>query len=135
MRHPVVLYRELGATRFFGFQLLTLGAAAGALFQPFLLYFIARCLLDLSSEQISAWKYVVVYLDLLSITLVVLAWCLLASTALTLRNLEALKPHLCWTLFYWLLISIAAWRALWQLGTCPHEWEKTPHGNNAKPIA
>ncbi|MGB8600731.1 MAG: glycosyltransferase, partial [Rhizomicrobium sp.] len=31
-------------------------------------------------------------------------------------------------LLYWLLISVAAWRALWQLLVCPHRWEKTPHG-------
>ncbi len=28
---------------------------------------------------------------------------------------------------YWVLISIAAWRALWQLVHVPHLWEKTPH--------
>lgn len=29
---------------------------------------------------------------------------------------------------YWLLISIAAYRALWQLYRDPYLWEKTPHG-------
>ena len=29
--------------------------------------------------------------------------------------------------FYWLLISFAAYRALWQLLTAPHFWEKTRH--------
>jgi glycosyltransferase XagB len=29
---------------------------------------------------------------------------------------------------YWLLISIAAYRALWQLMRDPFHWEKTPHG-------
>ena len=29
---------------------------------------------------------------------------------------------------YWLLISGAAWRAVWQLIRQPHGWEKTPHG-------
>jgi hypothetical protein len=29
---------------------------------------------------------------------------------------------------YWVLHSIAAWRALWQLVTAPSKWEKTPHG-------
>lgn len=31
-------------------------------------------------------------------------------------------------ILYWLLISVAAWRALWQLLVCPHRWEKTMHG-------
>jgi hypothetical protein len=30
--------------------------------------------------------------------------------------------------FYWVLHSIAAWRALGQLITKPSHWEKTPHG-------
>jgi hypothetical protein len=29
---------------------------------------------------------------------------------------------------YWLLISLAAYRAVWQLLTSPHLWEKTRHG-------
>ncbi len=29
---------------------------------------------------------------------------------------------------FWLLHSMAAWRALWQLIRTPSEWEKTPHG-------
>jgi cellulose synthase/poly-beta-1,6-N-acetylglucosamine synthase-like glycosyltransferase len=30
--------------------------------------------------------------------------------------------------FYWVLHSIAAWRAAWQMMRSPHQWEKTPHG-------
>jgi len=29
---------------------------------------------------------------------------------------------------YWLLISAATYRAVWQLLRDPHRWEKTPHG-------
>ncbi|MBF4461025.1 MULTISPECIES: glycosyltransferase [unclassified Rathayibacter] len=29
---------------------------------------------------------------------------------------------------YWVLHSIAAWRAAWQIVFSPHKWEKTPHG-------
>jgi glycosyltransferase XagB len=29
---------------------------------------------------------------------------------------------------YWLLHSVAAWRAAWQTLFSPHHWEKTPHG-------
>ena len=29
---------------------------------------------------------------------------------------------------YWLLHSVAAWRAAWQTIVDPHRWEKTPHG-------
>ena len=29
---------------------------------------------------------------------------------------------------YWVLISIGAWKGLWQLVVRPHYWEKTVHG-------
>ena len=32
------------------------------------------------------------------------------------------------TPLYWLLISVAAWLALWQFATNPHHWNKTEHG-------
>lgn len=34
--------------------------------------------------------------------------------------------------FYWVLHSMAAWRAAWQMLTSPHKWEKTPHGLEAE---
>jgi cellulose synthase/poly-beta-1,6-N-acetylglucosamine synthase-like glycosyltransferase len=33
---------------------------------------------------------------------------------------------------YWVLHSVAAWRAAWQMLTDPHSWEKTPHGLDAE---
>jgi glycosyltransferase XagB len=40
-------------------------------------------------------------------------------------------PHLAWhgllMPLYWLLISFAAYRALWQLVSAPFWWEKTNH--------
>ena len=31
------------------------------------------------------------------------------------------------TPFYWFLMSVAAFRAIWKLYSAPHQWEKTPH--------
>ena len=28
---------------------------------------------------------------------------------------------------YWAMLSVAGWRAVWQLWRRPHFWEKTPH--------
>ena len=30
--------------------------------------------------------------------------------------------------FYWVMISVAAWKGLWQFFTRPFYWEKTIHG-------
>ncbi len=32
------------------------------------------------------------------------------------------------TPLHWLLLSLAAWRALYQLAVSPYRWEKTEHG-------
>jgi glycosyltransferase XagB len=34
--------------------------------------------------------------------------------------------------FYWPLLSLAMIRALWEIGSRPHFWAKTPHGLNAR---
>ena len=39
-----------------------------------------------------------------------------------------LAPVLVTIPFYWLLLSLAAWRALFQFLTAPYKWEKTEHG-------
>ncbi|NRB30915.1 MAG: glycosyltransferase [Rhizobiaceae bacterium] len=135
MRHPLVLYGDLGPARFLAFQLVTLAAALGALFQPFLIYFVSKCLIDLLSGSTPTWRFVLACIDMMAMVCVLFIWCLLASKTLRLRQLQSLRPYLIWALVYWLLISIAAWRALWQLFACPHDWEKTPHTAMGKPIA
>jgi len=44
-----------------------------------------------------------------------------------------LSPFALLAPIYWLLISAAAYRALWQLVRNPWHWEKTPHGVSQMP--
>jgi hypothetical protein len=48
--------------------------------------------------------------------------------AIRIRNLGRLRWSLLAMPFYWLLISAAAWLALWQFLRHPHRWNKTRHG-------
>jgi hypothetical protein len=48
------------------------------------------------------------------------------------RRIYALLPFALLSPFYWLLHSVAAWRALDQLVRNPFHWEKTPHGLSAE---
>jgi glycosyltransferase XagB len=57
----------------------------------------------------------------------------LISAALGLIGLARRRLMSCaWVLLlmpvYWLLLSLAAWRALFQLLRDPYRWEKTEHG-------
>jgi len=44
------------------------------------------------------------------------------------RRLFRLIPHAIFTPFYWVLISLGAWKGFLQLFTRPFKWEKTHHG-------
>jgi hypothetical protein len=56
------------------------------------------------------------------------------GTALTMsvglaRRGDRLRGSLFWTIpLYWLLLSLAAWRAVIELIRRPYHWEKTAHG-------
>jgi glycosyltransferase XagB len=57
-----------------------------------------------------------------------LAAMILALLAIRRRGLNRLVPQVLLMPVYWLLISAAAYRALWQFFTAPFKWEKTEHG-------
>lgn len=44
------------------------------------------------------------------------------------RGFRQLAPYALLMPFYWVLISVAAWKGLWQFFTKPFYWEKTLHG-------
>lgn len=54
----------------------------------------------------------------------------LALGALSLRGTrhKGLWPHVIFIPVYWLFVSAAAYRAVWQLIRAPFYWEKTEHG-------
>ena len=53
---------------------------------------------------------------------------LLAMAGPLKRRWLHLAPYGATVFLYWLLISLAAYKALWQLSRRPHYWEKTQHG-------
>ena len=52
----------------------------------------------------------------------------LSGLAARRRRAYDLIPYALLNPVYWILHSIAAWRALYQLFRSPGSWEKTPHG-------
>lgn len=66
-------------------------------------------------------------LDLFSISTAYLVFHGLGRKALSpheRRHMPVLWPYIP---LYWFGLSLAAWRAFWQLLHDPHGWEKTPH--------
>jgi hypothetical protein len=126
MRSPRRLARELGTHGFLVFQLLVGGTVVAALVH---LLFVAQLLWGLAAAHLGiapareSWEFHVA---------VLLAGYLI-SAALGLIGLMRRRLLDCaWALLlmpaYWLLLSVAAWRALLQLVLDPYRWEKTEHG-------
>ncbi len=127
-RRPLELARRIGIRQFLSFALLILGTPVAFLgVLPFYLLTAAAVVVprELLQEVFPLW---------------VLAICLFnfaVGTGLTVYT-SMLGPfkrssfHLIlWALLnpaYWVLHSVASYKALWQLLTKPHYWEKTAHG-------
>ena len=86
-----------------------------------------------------AWQWAAAWLefdspnDMAGFYAVTLLGGYLASAAISVVGLARRRLLRCsWVLLlmplYWLLLSMAAWRALFQLLRNPYRWEKTEHG-------
>lgn len=129
MREPRRLWRELGAKRFLGFQVLMGGLILSALVHPWFYVLLAfdawqGRLLDVSSTMLGQTLLWVGGLNLIAGYVSAIA---LGSVAAARRGRRRLAVHALLMPFYWLAISFAAYRALWQLAIAPYYWEKTEH--------
>jgi hypothetical protein len=128
-RHPLDALRALGATRFFAAVALTLGTVATALGYPLFMVLALHGLYD------GAWLNPVTPMEIfwsaLGLTLFgtgLFAMTAPAVIAIERRGWQRLYPFVPLLLVYYALISIAAWRALWELMRAPFLWHKTEHG-------
>jgi cellulose synthase/poly-beta-1,6-N-acetylglucosamine synthase-like glycosyltransferase len=131
MRQPARLLRDLGLPGFIAFQLIVGGNALAALVHPIfaagLIYFVINSNASISQPEsdaatILAWLYGT------SVVAGYLASIFLGGLGLRRRGLSANVWILLLTPLHWLLLSLAAWRALYQLIVAPYAWEKTEHG-------
>ena len=130
MRQPRRLLRDLGLPGFLAFQLIVGGNVLAALVHPLfmagLIYAVVRGAPmwrgDSASFPILAAFY--------SSTIVIgyLTSAFLGWLGLLRRGLLATAWALILTPAHWLLLTVAAWRALYQLFVAPYAWEKTEHG-------
>lgn len=127
-RRPVRLLRNIGWRRFGAFALLIGGTPITFLgVIPFTVILIASFLVPLA-ELSAVFPPLVLWLCLLNFVA--------GNTLMVYLNM--MGPYkrgafrlVAWALLnpiYWLLHSIASYKALWQLITKPHYWQKTEHG-------
>lgn len=133
MRNPRALMQDLGLPAFVGFQCLIGGFLLSVLLHP---VFYALVLIELHRAVPfqSGQSYAAQFLWTLAIFNLVVG----LLTAICFSVLAALRRRR-WQLactaplmpVYWLLISFAAYRAVFQLMFAPYRWEKTRHRSRA----
>lgn len=127
MRDPVALWRQLGAWRFFGVQVLFLGTLVQFALAP-LLWSFWLVLLGIGHPLLGALPVAVTMgfaaLFVLS-EAITLSIGFLALRARHHRHLRAWLPALH---AYFPLAVLAVYKALWELLAAPYYWDKTSHG-------
>lgn len=130
MRSPVRLWRESGPSGFFTLNILVGGNVLTALAHPLLLgefaFRIAASALDNGAASFLAKPFIELYI--VTIAAGYLSTAIIGLMGLARRRLLGEAWILALTPLYWVCLSIAAWRALYQLLTEPYRWEKTEHG-------
>jgi cellulose synthase/poly-beta-1,6-N-acetylglucosamine synthase-like glycosyltransferase len=128
-RHPLRAIKIMGLKRWFGYNLLIGGTPTLFLLNPIMwglfIYFlmIGAPILDPTSIPATLWLISAINL-LLGNTVTIF----LNLIAVVPRKFYYLVPYALLSPVYWLLQSIGAYKALWQLIVKPSYWEKTEHG-------
>jgi hypothetical protein len=129
MRQPLRFAGDVGAAGFVTFHLTLAGTVAAALVQPYLA--VLFCMLavgGMPALPASGGARTLLLVHAASGLAGYGTAAVLAYAGLRRRRLR----HAGWVValmpLHWALLSVAAWRALWQLALQPHLWEKTAHG-------
>jgi cellulose synthase/poly-beta-1,6-N-acetylglucosamine synthase-like glycosyltransferase len=130
MRNPRRLWREAGPRGLLTLNLIVGGNVLTALAYPVLLAEIVAYLLIKGAGGTPAWFFSswLAPLHIAAIAAGFLSTVLIGLMGLARRGHLRSGWVLALTPIYWGCLSIAAWRALWQLWRDPYRWEKTEHG-------
>jgi glycosyltransferase XagB len=130
MRQPLRLARELGWPGFLVFQGYFAGTIIASLVHPWSYLLIAHDLLTgaLLAEHETAIGRNLWLLAVFNLAAGYASSLALGFFVLQRRGVRRLIPELPFIPLYWLMISVACYRAVYQLIMAPHLWEKTEHG-------
>lgn len=124
-RDTKLLKERLGLTGYYGFQFFIGAPALTFLLAPL---FWAAFILSLTGafgSTLPLWMHLLCAFSFVGGTL---SHWLFARKVIEIEGWKSMRKAFALYPFYWLLHSVAAARAMWQLLTAPHYWEKTMHG-------
>jgi cellulose synthase/poly-beta-1,6-N-acetylglucosamine synthase-like glycosyltransferase len=129
-RRPLHLIRTTGLLGFLGFVFFIGGTALSGLLNPIFWALYLVWLIALWNGLDPVFPQILLFLSLLNLLAGNGAFMFLSMLAPIHRGWLNLIPYSLTVIGYWVLMSIAAYRALWQLLRNPFYWEKTRHGGS-----
>ncbi len=128
MRRPLAFMREAGAGGLFTLHGMLGAEVFAALAHPFFVAITLRDVIVGGSGETDLWATVETALGAMVLAAGYGATMLCGALGLYRRGLLKLWPWLLALPLYWMLLSAAAWLALWDFLFRPHHWRKTQHG-------
>ena len=130
MRHPIALWKSIGTKGFFSFHFF-IGAPPFTMLLAPILWVITLLVWGTHSHDFG-WLFPEPFgtMALFNLVLGNLFLIYFGVIAALKRKYYELVPVGVLLPFYWVLHSIAAYKAFWQLLFNPHYWEKTQHGTS-----
>jgi cellulose synthase/poly-beta-1,6-N-acetylglucosamine synthase-like glycosyltransferase len=128
MRQPGTLFRHLGLLRFLGFQLCIGATVLTLLLNPLLWAMFANWVGGLPPDLepfFPPWVVAFALFNLLIGNACMIYFFMLGAYR---RGYTGLIAYALTAPIYWAMMSVAAYKALWQLIHKPFYWEKTTHG-------
>jgi cellulose synthase/poly-beta-1,6-N-acetylglucosamine synthase-like glycosyltransferase len=128
MRRPFLLWRELGTTGFISIQVMILGTIVAQILNPVFWGLLLAWHATHSHALESTFTGPLLYAGSILLFGVNFAFLYFnAIAALRTHQFQAVR-YAVFLPIYWALASFATYRAIVQLATSPHRWEKTQHG-------
>ncbi|GIO12913.1 glycosyl transferase [Cohnella xylanilytica] len=139
MRNPIRLWKEIGPKGFFGFQVMVLATPALPLLNPFFWLMIVLWYgwhMEFIPQFFPGPIYYMAAVEFL-IGNFFFVYSNIAGVYWVIKDMEkkqenwipySLVKYALITPLYWVMMSIAAYKAAWQLIVKPFYWEKTTHG-------
>jgi cellulose synthase/poly-beta-1,6-N-acetylglucosamine synthase-like glycosyltransferase len=139
MRNPFRLWKEIGAKGFFGFQVMVLATPALPLLNPifwlmillwygwqadFIPMFFPGAIYYISAVEFIIGNFLFVFSNVAGMYWVIYEMHKKGDKTFSFSIIK----YALLTPIYWVLMSLAALKAAWQLVTKPFYWEKTTHG-------
>ncbi len=130
MRDPRALRREMGLAAFCVFHLLIGGMLISSLAHPLVLACLARPIAAMfvtPEKDMSIAEQILFAVDVINILGSYAVFLLLGTAAMIDREKKQIGWRFVTVPIYWMLVSFAAWRAVFELRSNPFFWHKTPH--------